>query len=174
MANYHEDNAKIKNTMEVFSRYSDFIYTIFRSKVESDDLAEDLFQDFFLKLANKPLPENVENIKSYLYKSITNSVYDSIRKLKANKINLQKYRENLSFSINDVPSSTVIYSKSEILFEKGIKLLTNSEKKIFELLYKEGFNIDEISTMTGLKKNTISRYISISLKKIRDIVGEDF
>ena len=173
MANYHEDNANIGNARDVFSCYSDFIYAIFRSKVEKDELAEDLFQDFFVKLACKPLPENVDNIKSYLYKSITNSIYDSIRRVESYKNNLEKYQENLNFSIKDLPVSSVYYDESTELFKKWVMLLTKAEKIVFELMYKDGLSLDEISVKTGLKKDSVSRYISISLKKIRDNIKDD-
>jgi RNA polymerase sigma factor (sigma-70 family) len=168
MANYCEDNANIRNAMDVFNCHSNFIYAIFRSKVNNDGLAEDLFQDFFVKLACKPLPENLHNIKSYLYKSITNSIYDSIRRVESYKNSLEKYRENLNFSIKDLPVSSVYYDKSTELFEKGVRLLTKAERIVFELMYKDGLSLDDISAKTGLKKDTVSRYISISIKKIRD------
>ena len=172
MTNHNEDDSNIRNAKEVFSRYSDFIYAVFRSKVDSEELAEDLFQDFFVKLTCKPLPENIGNTKSYLYKAITNSVYDSIRRLGSYKNNLEKYQENLNFSIKDLPVSSVYYSESEALFEKGVRLLTKTEKIVFGLMYEDGFSLDEISAKTGLKKDTVSRYISISLKKIRDSLEE--
>jgi RNA polymerase sigma factor (sigma-70 family) len=171
MTNYSEDNVNIRNARDVFNRYSDFIYAVFRSKVDNDGLAEDLYQDFFVKLACKPLPANIDNVKSYLYKSITNSIYDSIRKVESYKNNLEKYQENLNFSIKDLPVSSVHYNRSTELFEKGVRLLTKAERIVFELMYKDGLSLDDISAKTGLKKDTVSRYISISIKKIRDNIN---
>lgn len=158
---------------EIFNNYSSFIFNIYMSKVNDQALAEELYQDLFIKLSGKQLPKKIPNMKGYLYKIIINSVYDRIRSIESQKKNLKKYQENYDFSIKDIPSASVYYNKGEILYEKGIRLLTQSEKTVFQLMFKDGKSIEEISDLTGLKRETISRYISISLKKIRDNINTE-
>jgi DNA-directed RNA polymerase specialized sigma24 family protein len=62
---------------EVIAEYRDFIYMVICSQVNNKACAEDIFQDFFLSLVSKPIPHDVKNIKSYLYRAISNDIVDT-------------------------------------------------------------------------------------------------
>ena len=47
---------------KVFDEHGDHIRRIIYWYIQDEALADDLFQDFFLTLVDKPVPMNVENI----------------------------------------------------------------------------------------------------------------
>ena len=66
---------------EIVSEYSDFIYMVIYSQVKNKSRVDDIFQDFFISLVSKPIPHNVKNIKSYLYKAVSNDIVDTQRQM---------------------------------------------------------------------------------------------
>ena len=55
-------------------------------------------------------------------------------------------------------------------FESIIKALNDTEKKIFELYYKENLNIKQISKLLHIKENTIKTSLSRGRNKIRRLI----
>ena len=77
---------------EVFTEHRDFIHMVIYSQVKNKSRADDIFQDFFLSLVSKPIPQNVKNIKSYLYRAISNDIVDTQRQVERYREQIKKYR----------------------------------------------------------------------------------
>ena len=75
---------------KVFAEHGDFIRAIIRYQISNDTQADDLFQDFFLSLVYRPLPTGVQNIKSYLYRAVTNDVVDAVRRVEKHQIQIHR------------------------------------------------------------------------------------
>ena len=93
--------SNVERAAEIFSEYGDFIFAIIRYQVSNNALAYDVFQDFFLSLVSRPIPAGVENIKSYLYRAITNDIIDAARRAERQQIRLHKYANHLNYSISE-------------------------------------------------------------------------
>ena len=50
----------VVRTMKVFEEHGDFIRSVICFNVKNETLSEDLFQDLFLSLILKPIPEEVQ------------------------------------------------------------------------------------------------------------------
>ena len=83
--------APMERACEIYREYSGFIWTVICFHVKDTSLREDIFQDFFLSLVFKPLPDEVANIKSYLYRAIINDIKDSYCRSHAYKARLRRY-----------------------------------------------------------------------------------
>ncbi|MHC4792547.1 MAG: RNA polymerase sigma factor, partial [Planctomycetota bacterium] len=66
--------SNVNHAAKIFSEYGDFIRGVIRYQVGNDAQADDLFQDFFLSLVSRPVPADIQNIKKYLYRAITNDI----------------------------------------------------------------------------------------------------
>ena len=131
----------------IFAEHSDFIYSVLRYKAREQDQVEDLYQDFFLSLVSNPPLVSVRNIRSYIYKAITNDIIDAARRTQRYQNLRNKYADYLNFSIN----------------KKSLKNASIDEgqmNRIFKL-------IEGRLTPSEIKAITVSRYISVGLKKIR-------
>ncbi len=84
----------------IVSEYTDFIYMVICSQVQNKSRVDDIFQNFFISLVFKPIPEDVKNIKSYLYKAICNDIVDTQRQSERYREQIKKYKERCNFSIN--------------------------------------------------------------------------
>jgi RNA polymerase sigma factor (sigma-70 family) len=159
----------VARAAEVFSEYGDFIRAVIRYKVKNEDWASDLFQDFFLSLVSKPIPAGVQNVRSYLYKAITNDIADGTRRVEQYKNRINKYAERLNFFINKSTPENALIEKEEIdrIFKLIEGWLRRSEAQAVSLRYRNGYNIKEVAKKMHVNNRTVSRYISTGLSKIR-------
>jgi RNA polymerase sigma factor (sigma-70 family) len=160
---------KIDKTIKIFEEHEAFIRSIIRYQVKDDNQVDDLFQDFFLSLVSKPILENVKDIKGYLYRAITNDLIDAARRTISYKAAVQRFAENLNFSVNNHSPGNALIEGEEI--ERMLELiegfLPRSQAKAISLRYKNGYNTDEIAEEMNINSRSVSRYISVGLKTIR-------
>lgn len=157
---------------EVFAEYGDFIHAVFYAKVGNKDLADDLFQDFFLSLVYKPIPKGINNTKNYLYKAMTNDIVDAVRRTGRYKNHIRKYGKQRNYSINKTTPENALIKKEE--FDKLFAIikgrLPNSESQAIVLRYRENHSIKKVAKKMCVNNRSVSRYISVGLKKIRQFL----
>lgn len=149
----------------VFNYYYTGLCVYARSWVKDTDVAEDLVQDFFVKLwTNSSNIEITSSLKSYFFTSVKNR---AINHLKHDKI---KER----FGVLAINGSTEEYSNWEYtepelteLIEKGMQKLPPRCREIFILSRFEGKDNGEIANMLGISKRTVELQISNALKILR-------
>lgn len=164
--------SNVERAAEIFSEYGDFILAIIRYQVSNNSQADDLFQNFFLSLVSRPMPAGVENIKSYLYKAITNDIVDAARRVEKYKTRMYKYAECLNYSINKSgPENALIEIEETNKMFKLIKgRLPCSEAQAVTLRYRHNYNIKEVAKKMKVNNRTVSRYISVGLSKLRQFL----
>ena len=153
----------------IFAEHSDFIYSVLRYKAREQDQVEDLYQDFFLSLVSNPPLVSVRNIRSYIYKAITNDIIDAARRTQRYQNLRNKYADYLNFSINkkSLKNASIDEGQMNRIFKLIEGRLTPSEIKAITLRYRDNCDINEVAQKMGVKKESVSRYISVGLKKIR-------
>ena len=154
---------------EIVSEYSDFIYMVIYSQVKNKSHVDDIFQDFFLSLVSKPPPQDVKNIKSYLYRAISNDIIDTQRQVEDYKEKIKKYRERSNFSINNSgPENALIKEEQKNkMFDLIKRRLTSSQSQAIALRYGTNHTIKEVAEKMGVKSTSVSRYICTGLRKMR-------
>jgi len=171
LRNTHSNNYanNVDVAAKIFVEYGDFIHTVIRHQVKNETQADDLFQDFFLSLVASPLPAGVRNIKGYLYRAITNDIIDATHRVERYWNHVHKYSEYLEHPINKrTPENAFInVEETNKMFVLIKRRLTNSQYQAMALRYRTDHSIKEVAEKMGVKSTSVSRYISIGLKKIR-------
>lgn len=161
--------SNVDRAAEIFSKYGDFILAVIRYQVGNDVQADDLFQDFFLSLVSRPIPAGIQNIKSYLYRAITNDIVDAARRVEKYRTRMHKYAECLDYSINKNTPENALIKVEEI--NKMFKLiegrLPRSEARAIRFRFWNNFSIKEVAKKMHVNNRTVSRYISVGLRKAR-------
>ena len=176
MSNTNIDNYtdNVKLAAEVLNKYANFIYNIIYYKIGNKADADDLYQDFFLSLVSRPIPPGIKNIKSYLYRAIINDIIDAARRMERYKALMNKYAENYNFSVNKTSSTNA--SLTEGRADKILNLargeLSPTKVRALTLRYRNHFSNEDIARKMGVKKESVSRYISVGLKQIQQILAE--
>jgi RNA polymerase sigma factor (sigma-70 family) len=153
----------------VFAEHGNFIQAVIHSRIKNKAEADDIFQNFFLSLIHKPVPEDVKDIKSYLYKAIINDIIDTARKVERYQALVHRYSEQLNFSINTTSPENALSIKEETDKVLGLisRRLRRSEFQAISLRYGKCADINEVAEKMGVDSGTVRRYISIGLAKIR-------
>ena len=167
------DTSKCRNNVglaaEIFAEYGDFIYMVIFSQVKNKARIDDIFQDFFLSLVRKPIPQDVKNIKGYLYRAITNDIIDATRRVERYRNHMHKYSKHLDRPINKRTPEDAFICVEEIskMFELIKGRLRNNEFQAITLRHKDHYNIKDVAKKMDVKRTSVSRYISEGLRKIR-------
>lgn len=149
----------------VFSYYYTGLCTYTRRWVSDPDVAEDLVQDFFVRLwTNSSNIVITTSLKSYFFTSVKNRSINHLKHLKTKE----------KFGNQIINGSTEEYSNWEFtepelteLIEKGMQKLPPRCREIFILSRFEGKDNGKIAEMLGISKRTVELQISNALKILR-------
>ena len=159
----------------VINRHRNRLLYFIVSKVNDISLAEDIFQDTYIKVINT-LKRGMYNEQGKFISWVTriahNLIIDYYRKIKKNKF----VRSNESYNIFDFVSDTE-QSKEDLMINERIsselKLLINylpeNQKNVLKMRFYSNMSFAEIAENQNLSINTAlgrMRYALINLRKI--------
>ena len=168
---FSPSDSGLEKTEKIFAEYGEFILSVIRAKIRDSEVVDDLFQDFFLSLVRRPLPDDIKNIKAYLYHCITNDVIDYTRRTKYKK--LETSYDQLQYAIvADAEAENVLSNKEQAgkIYNLIDRKLPSSESTAVKLRYKENQDISEIAEHMNITKRSVARYVSSGLRTIREYV----
>lgn len=155
----------------LFHEHGAFIRTTIRFLAKSEFQVDDLFQQFFISLVTRPVPTDVENIKSYLYRAITNDIVDSARRRARQRKHFEKLAEELRNSVHKrAPAYAVIREEDgDATLTCLTRQLRKREAEAVMLRYQDDRSIPEIARMMGVDCRTVSHYLAAALRRLRRI-----
>ena len=129
--------------------------------------SEDLVQDMYLKVNDW----SIRNNRSILYNETEVNYYFIYKVLRSIWINHVNYRNRyadyeLVENINLSTESEQDFQKAVDLIEEKLSELYWYDRKIFELVYKDGISMLQISHKTGIDYCSIKR----TIKKVKNIL----
>lgn len=128
---FNPETTPIRNVSiarQIFEEHGDFIRSIIRFHVGNKPEADDLFQDLFLFLVLKPLPQDIHNIRSLLYRVITARVIDKFRHESRMKVFISKYAQGKERSVEKSQEDSLVEIESaEKMFSLIRKHLPRNE-----------------------------------------------
>ena len=160
----------VRAAAEIFNAQGGFIRAVIRFQAHNKSEEDDLFQEFFLALIRKPLPANVRNVKSFLYRAIVNHVLDSVRMRENYRRIVRKYVEETGIPINSCPAENVFIEdaeEKEAVIAYFARYLQEREAQAFVMRYRDNFSLGEIAVKMGVNVRTVSRYLSEGLRRLR-------
>ena len=161
----------------LINRHQSKIYGFIYSKLSDRDIADDIFQDTFIKVI-KTLKSNSYNEEGkflpWVMRISHNLIIDHYRKNKK----MPMFRETEDFSIfsimsDNVPNieSQLISSQVESDLRKLIEELPEDQKEVLVMRMYQDLSFKEISELTGVSINTAlgrMRYAIMNLRKVID------
>jgi RNA polymerase sigma factor (sigma-70 family) len=160
---------RVKLATDIFAKYGAQIRAIIHFHITDKSKIDDIFQDFFLSILHKPVPEGIQNIEGYLYKAVTNDVIDAVRRTKSYRDRIHRSAEYRKYSIvYEDPQNIVIQAEErQKMFQLIERLLPPREAEAVIERYGYDRSIGDASTRMHVNKRTFSRYLCMGLKKIR-------
>ena len=160
---------------ELFGKYGDEILAIIRFNVDDPSSANDIFQDFFVALVRKPVPEYVQDVRGYLYQAVTNDTIDFLRRVRNRQSKAQKYAyvHRSRFAQADPQDQVIQAEEVQRMLRLIEKYLPRSEATVLMSRCGDGLSTAATADKLRLTKKTVSRYLSVAMKKIRQLVPKN-
>ncbi len=158
----------------VFLDHKDFIREVIRFHIKEEDHADDFFQDFFLSLVCNSLHRDIRNIKSYLYRVITNDVMDAIHRKEKYQNYVREYTKcaNCPRSPKTPVEAVVEMEEVSKVFELIEKRLPRAEAQAVRLHYRDNRDAEEIAEEMGVCVAAARGYLAKGIGRIRRLLSD--
>lgn len=153
---------------QIFYHYTQRMYQYILNKTKSEDAAEEIVQEVFIKLWNKraELPQ-AENYESYIFKMAANKMVDWLRKMASEERARKQLWQSIRHFIDDA-TDTIDFHQSQELINKAIDQLSPQRKKIFLLSREEGLSRAEIAKQLDLSVSTVNNHLNEAVRLVRE------
>ena len=167
----HVDTKTVQNVQqasEVFEEYADTIRTTIAVHVNDKSTIDDIFNDFFLSLVQKPIPRGVKNVRAYVSRAVKNDVIDLALQTKSYHLRNRKYSQMHTGRFKSPTSSDLAIHAEDIrqLFDIVEKQLVHHEAEAIIQKYRHGRDTGEAAKALGINKRSFSHYLCTSLRKL--------
>lgn len=142
---------------ELYLRYSQPLYAFFMKMLKRDtEKCEDFLQDLFMVLIEKPeYFDPSRKFKPWLYSVAHNMIKNEYKKMEVRKVmDREADGEKVVLNGHDPSSKTDenLFSKK---LEAALSTLDREVREAFLLKYHQGFAINEIADIQGIKEGTV-------------------
>lgn len=152
-----------------YDEYADALFRFCSLKVRSREKAVDIVQDTFVKtLQYLKGGSEIQNIKSFLYKTAHNLIIDHYRKKTAQSLD-EMADEGFDIASDGHEGLPLLSVDAEKAL-KAIQSLDDTYKDILIMRFVDDLSPKEISELTGLTENVVSVRIFRGLDKLRVIL----
>lgn len=149
---------------EIFLEQYDRVYGILYRLVGTRDEAEDLAQEVFLKLHQKP-PRSRDNVAGWLYRVATNMGYNAIR---SRKRRWSWQRWLVPQGVGDDPADTVADNETSVAVRSALAKLPPKQGQLL-LLRQMGLSYAELADVCDINPASVGKQLSRATAKFRAV-----
>lgn len=151
----------------LFFKYLPVLHIFAAKFTKSEDAAEEIIQDSFLRLwLNRDKLAEVDNVKAYLYKYVSNECLSYLRKKLREERVVDTFMAKQQNSHNNTVETINLNEVTKII-AIAIEKLPDQRKNIYQLSRRDGKTIPEIAEILNISPNTVKNALVIALKSIR-------
>lgn len=156
---------------ELYGRYKGRLYRYLLGKCKSKEVAEDLYQEVWMKLINARGRYEVKaKFTTWLFQIANNHFIDYYRKHSGSIINCQGILgeiENIPEHEKHQPEYQVQIQQQTTLLMQFIGQLPDEQREAFLLREEAGMDIEEIAEVTGVNVETAKSRLRYAVNKLR-------
>ena len=160
----------------LYDRYDKLVYNKCRGFSRSDDEAEDLTQDIFLKLFVKLKTfKGKSKFSTWLYAFTYNHCVNYVNRNTAKKIEKQSVdAENLkSEYYNPEEDERVIRNLKVEKLKVALEKISAEEKMILLLKYQDSLSIKDLTKVLGIGESAVKMRLKRAKEKLVNVYNED-
>lgn len=161
-------NDSLEAFKSLYDRYKRKLYSFSLRYLDDNDDAEELVQIVFVGIwEHRRSFDETRSIKSYIYKSAVNNIYNHLKKkaIRSKYIHMELQKPERSAN----QTYEQIFSKDlEIKIENIIGSLPQQQQKIFVLSRSEGLSNPEIAKKLELSVRTVENQIYRVIKLLKE------
>lgn len=144
----------------LYAEWKTPIYTLLLRITQDRCLAEDLFQEFFVRLWQSPPAADTQKPRAYLFRSARNLALDALRKRRPEV-------EEAEAAAQGAPLP------ERLDLEAAIGALSLAERQLVVLHLNAGFTFRELAALMGEPLPTVYARYKTALKKMKAMLRED-
>jgi RNA polymerase sigma-70 factor (ECF subfamily) len=152
---------------ELYNRYWAKLYSHAYKRIQIEEVAEELVQDFFASLwVNREKVVIHSSFNNYMLRAIRNMVFKYYQKIYSHK----KYQELKKSELSDFDCSTeesITYKDLIRTLDREVELLPEKCRGVFNLSRKEYKSNKEIAIILQISEKTVENHITRALKVLR-------
>lgn len=156
---------------QLVDNYQGMVYVFaFRMLCNEED-AKDVVQETFIKVwRNLSKYNSALKFTTWLYKITANCCYDHLRKGKHRKqqVDIDQVKHACERMLQSNLEQKIISKDLAAVISQLTQALTPKQKLVFTLKELEGFEVNEISTITNLSPGKIKSNLYLARKTIRE------
>lgn len=156
----------------LYDNYSDALYGIIIRIVQTSSVAEEVLQDAFMKIWNRI--DDYDPAKSRLFTWMLNVTRNlAIDKIRSKEIKNSNRTDVIESDSYQLELSTAFEIKVDnIGLREQLKVLSNEQVEIIDLIYYKGYTHSEISKEFHIPLGTVKTRARSALKKLRRFIPE--
>jgi RNA polymerase sigma-70 factor (ECF subfamily) len=151
----------------IFAHYSKFVYSFSLKLTRSENLAEEILQEVFLKLwvHRSTLPE-IENFGAYLNRITRNHCYNVIRRLAHETLISSELVYAMTEEVHTTENEVIGRDMQQSL-NKAINQLTPQQKLVYTMCHQDGLKYEEVAGRLNISRSTVHTHMKLALRLIR-------
>ena len=174
-----------QNIIQAIQDYGRQLFGFIRSRVKTNEDAEDILQDVWYQLSNQPEAEAIESVSGWLYRVARNKITDRYRKKKNESLeDYSFYNEDgdLNFKeilLADNSNNPETEHLRQLFWEElfsALDELPENQRRVFIQNELEDVTLQEIADKEGEKLKTVisrKRYAVLHLRKRLETLYND-
>lgn len=142
-----------------------------RMLLKSEEEAEDIAQDIFIGLWQKPQLWMDDSLQNYLYTVTKNRVLNVIKHRKVKQVSEQEITRIKSLEeIIENPLDRIYYKEIALILKLTLEQMPKRRSQIFRMSRFEGMNNAEIAQKLELSVRTVEHHIYLALSELKKIL----
>lgn len=168
-----EKQMRLDLAARLFAEHGPAIRAMIRRHAGNKEEEEDIYQNLYLSLVCNPVPSPLTNTLAYLNTVIRNDVIDAARRRRSYQEMISRYATGHMYEEPDNnPEDKVIRNEQmQRINELVQSSLPPHEAKAVAQRYGCGHNTADAAQHMHVKERTVSRYLCIGLKRIRQAMA---
>lgn len=150
----------------IFDRYRATIYTYVLKIIKSEQKAEEILHDTFLKLWQQQNTTEIDNVEAYLRVVARNATLKALRK-SALDAKMALAVQTDAASAYSESEETFIGKEAEQILAQGISLLPPQQKLVYELCRFNGLKYNQVAEKLSISPLTVKTHMQHALRFLR-------
>jgi RNA polymerase sigma-70 factor (family 1) len=153
---------------EVYQYFHKRLYQFARVITRSDEIAEEVVNDVFVKLwGNRSKINEIENLTVYLYVAVKNKALNELSRKAKDLVNTPFDYFDIDLKETSAnPHELMVTGEVMQRMQKAVDALPPRCKMIFKLVREDGLKYKEVAQILNISVNTIDVQMAIAVKKI--------